>query len=139
MKFQWKNGIKIGKKVSEKTKIKMSLTHKGIKNSGRFTSERMKGNQVNKGRKTWNYIDGKQNYYGSDWKKVRVEVLKRDNNQCQLCGKFEGRLEIHHKIPFVITKDNSLNNLITLCAKCHRFVENENLRKLKNARMEVKI
>jgi len=52
-------------------------------------------------------------------------VLLRDNNQCQICGAKE-KLVIHHidgnnfrdssrrKI------DNSLENLITLCSRCHR-------------------
>ena len=89
-----------------------------------------------KGNKPWNYVDGRSKLvgpgrYGPNWKKIRKEVLKRDNYQCQMCGKFEGRLEIHHKIPFMISKDNSPDNLITLCATCHRFVENQYFKKIK--------
>ena len=83
-----------------------------------------------KGNIAWNYLDGRSkkqtwNRYGTDWKKVREQVLIRDNKQCQICGRFEGRLEIHHKTPFLISKDNSLDNLITLCATCHRRIESE--------------
>lgn len=83
-----------------------------------------------KGHKTWNYIDGRSktqpwNRYGTDWKKIREKVLIRDNKQCQICGKFEGRLEIHHKKPFLMSGDNSMSNLVTLCAHCHRIVESE--------------
>ena len=85
-----------------------------------------------KGNKPWNYIDGRSknqswNRYGDDWEEIRQLVLKRDNFQCQECGKkqiaFLIRLHIHHKNPFLISGDNSLENLITLCAKCHRKVE----------------
>ncbi len=103
-------------------------------------------NGFKKGMTPWNYIDGRSkmqnwNRYGSNWKNIRKQVLKRDNHQCQLCGKFEGRLEIHHKIPFMKTQDNSLNNLVTLCAKCHRFIENKMFKKLDLYinQMEVKI
>lgn len=51
----------------------------------------------------------------------RITVLNRDSYTCQKCG-FVGvskELCIHHKIPFHISKDNSLNNLITRCSPCH--------------------
>ncbi|MBU3905356.1 MAG: HNH endonuclease [Nanoarchaeota archaeon] len=53
-----------------------------------------------------------------NWKNIQKMVLKRDNNQCALCGSI-GALEIHHKKE----KNNNLDNLITLCSKCHGRVE----------------
>ncbi len=58
-----------------------------------------------------------------DWKKIRILVLRRDNNTCQCCGitkkRYKKEFDIHHKIPFIFSRDNSINNLITLCKKCH--------------------
>ena len=42
-----------------------------------------------------------------------------------------GTKEIHHKTPFLISRDNSYNNLITLCAPCHRKIESYIMKKLK--------
>jgi len=72
----------------------------------------------------WRYIDGrsynKPPYrYGDDWDKIRYLVYLRDNFTCQDCGIKGIGLDIHHKVPFLINRDNSLNNLITLCRSCH--------------------
>jgi 5-methylcytosine-specific restriction endonuclease McrA len=69
---------------------------------------------------------------------MRLEVLKRDNNKCTKCGKTEG-LETHHIKPIkVLLKEfqelgidfnrnhehfHNIDNLITLCVKCHRQEE----------------
>lgn len=49
---------------------------------------------------------------------LRKEVLKRDFYNCQMCGKtdFQVKLFVHH-----INKENGdvIDNLITLCKKCH--------------------
>jgi glycerol-3-phosphate cytidylyltransferase len=48
-------------------------------------------------------------------KKIKTFILEKDNYKCQLCGQ-KGN-HIHH---IDYNKDNcSLNNLITLCRKCH--------------------
>jgi len=54
---------------------------------------------------------------------VRPAVLKRDNFQCQKCGKKE-KLDVHHKVPDL----QVFNNLITLCRTCHKeeHANNEN-------------
>ena len=96
-----------------------------------------------KGNKPWNYIDGRSKFlspdrYGDDWFKIRLLVYKRDNFLCQKCGmiekesmeKFKQLLHIHHKIPFLVSFDNSLKNLITLCKSCHSTVECNYLKKL---------
>ncbi len=102
-----------------------------IKNTGRT---RFKKGYVpwNRGVNMWknknhprgNYIDGRSEIksptrYGDDWDKIRYLVYLRDRFTCQKCGIAGIRLDIHHKIPFVVSKDNSLHNLITLCRSCH--------------------
>lgn len=52
------------------------------------------------------------------YKKIRPEILQRDNNTCQFCGfRAEKFQEVHH------LDDNHANNdpsnLITTCAMCH--------------------
>jgi hypothetical protein len=51
----------------------------------------------------------------------REEILKRDNNTCQRCGKKKQRrfLEVHHIIPRSKGGTDDPTNLITLCHHCH--------------------
>jgi len=58
---------------------------------------------------------------GSQWNKTRKEVL-RHFPFCALCGTTRN-LQVHHIIPFRLTHDNSLKNLIPLCTKHHKVVE----------------
>jgi DEAD/DEAH box helicase domain-containing protein len=68
--------------------------------------------------------------YGPHWPTTRKLVLERDQNKCQACGKRwdESQLHIHHKKPlrsFHSSQEaNQLDNLITLCPRCHQRVEN---------------
>lgn len=71
------------------------------------------------------------NFRGSDWQKIRRQVLERDDYKCCHCGidkdqQFEryGRdFSINHIIPFHqsgnTVKANKLSNLETLCDSCH--------------------
>lgn len=56
---------------------------------------------------------------GLDWPDQRIKCLVRDGYKCRSCGKKNKRLSVHHKIDWVKTKDNRLNNLITVCQSCH--------------------
>ena len=97
-------------------------------------------NRFKEGYRPWNYIDGRSKdlgpgRYGCDWAKIRELIFRRDNYTCQFCSltkEFIGiPLHVHHKIPFLISFDNSQNNLITLCPSCHRFEEVRIMRDLK--------
>lgn len=61
-------------------------------------------------------------YYGKDWRKTRKDVLKRDSFKCTNCGD-DKMLEIHHKKRWLDSGENGLDNLVTLCRKCHRQLE----------------
>lgn len=51
----------------------------------------------------------------------RLRVLERDNNTCTKCGETNKlKLIVHHKNRN--KKDNRLNNLITLCKRCHPYL-----------------
>ena len=56
------------------------------------------------------------------WRTLRQQILERDNHLCTKCGTTEC-LEVHHKIPLRFGGQNTPDNLITLCASCHRIVE----------------
>ena len=138
-----------------KGKIPWNKGTKGIckSNSGSFK----KGNQINKGRKYPHVAELSQNFRNRDmtgennprytgylhkrykikkleWLAIRQLILERDLFTCQRCGKthHEVVLDIHHKTPFKVSKDNSPKNLITLCKKCHMEEEWKIIQKLKN-------
>lgn len=61
------------------------------------------------------------------WERQRVLALERDGFRCQLCARSsrDALLNVHHIVPFEETRDNGLDNLVTLCAACHRQVHAE--------------
>jgi hypothetical protein len=57
-------------------------------------------------------------------KKKRVEILKRDNMQCSMCGRspydyVDVELHVHHIRPWAKGGLTEEDNLITLCKTCH--------------------
>lgn len=55
------------------------------------------------------------------WIKRRNEILTRDKNTCQFCGKSDRYLHIHHKVYEKGKKpwEYEDKDLITLCDRCH--------------------
>ncbi len=60
--------------------------------------------------------DGIINRRKAEWLEARNRTLRRDNYRCKQCGSSE-ELEVHHLKP---SGGNSLENLQTLCQKCHQ-------------------
>ena len=73
-------------------------------------------------------------YHKDDWDLVKRAVIIRDNYTCQDCGSRE-MIEVHHKDG---TSRNDLENLITLCQKCHRKVHQQTIPQPKDREKEVK-
>lgn len=134
-------------KFSKEWRENMRKSHIGKIHSGSFK----KGHKLSvgnkggfkKGDKPWNYIDGRSKWmaparYGDDWDKIRYLVYLRDKFTCQDCGINKQRLDVHHKIPFLISFDNSLKNLIALCKSCHGKEESRIMKELKNQKVEVR-
>jgi 5-methylcytosine-specific restriction endonuclease McrA len=68
-------------------------------------------------------------FYGSSvWYQTRKRILERDNSTCQHCGVQEDSVHVHHKEYKRNGGDESDENLITLCARCHR-IEHSNDKK----------
>ena len=52
--------------------------------------------------------------------KIRKIILERDNFTCQICNKIgDTKLHIHHICKKNKERNDCLDNLITLCPKCH--------------------
>lgn len=86
------------------------------------------------GEKSWRWRGGAKKYQGTSWKPQRRKALDRDGHVCRKCGGFESNgkgISVHHIIRFGnFGKDrheeaNALDNLITLCQKCHYKLENK--------------
>ena len=67
---------------------------------------------------------------GFDWKEAAAAARERDEFTCQRCGIHQSelpgkkrRLEVHHIVPYSVSKSNHLSNLISLCRPCHSAVE----------------
>jgi 5-methylcytosine-specific restriction endonuclease McrA len=56
---------------------------------------------------------GKQAY-----RRLFKRVLERDSWRCQKCGAVKD-LQVHHRIPRSRQGNDTLANLVTLCAYCH--------------------
>ena len=84
-------------------------------------------------------------YRGTDWEEQRKKALDRDNHRCRKCKKFTNK--VHHIRKWHQIHDNSLSNLISLCDRHHKIMDNDFTRIgmtnyvkrmiLENARMEV--
>lgn len=58
-----------------------------------------------------------------NWEQMRKKILKRDNYRCQNCCIRGSNLDVHHIIPRDQGGLDSLQNLVTLCRKCHKITE----------------
>lgn len=67
-----------------------------------------------------NKVD-KTAYSSPEWKRMRMRVLVRDDFKCVKCNKDTFQLHVHHKVSRKNGGADSLDNLETLCIKCHRL------------------
>lgn len=64
---------------------------------------------------------------GYEWEKSRKRALDRDEHTCRDCGSMVGPrdapdvrdAEVHHKTPVSDGGGNEIDNLVTLCSRCH--------------------
>ena len=71
---------------------------------------------------------GTSPYYhrGADWPVSSEAARVRDGRKCKNCGKAESdmdgirrKLDVHHIVPWSVSKSNAIENLVTLCRSCH--------------------
>jgi 5-methylcytosine-specific restriction endonuclease McrA len=100
-----------GKHHTTETKQKMSEERKGEKNAhwkGGYTEEYLKAHRT------------------ATLNKRRLECYQRDNFTCRVCGlkpNSTRKLHAHHIVPWGVSRDDSLSNLLTTCRECHRKIE----------------
>lgn len=63
----------------------------------------------------------------SGWVSIRNKFIADNNDFCNRCGKDESRLHVHHIEP-VRFGNNEPWNLMTLCPKCHSYMEKISVR-----------
>ena len=71
-------------------------------------------------------------YNSTAWKRMREQILRRDNFECQHCKK-KGKvttqnLQVHHIKEVKQYPELGLepSNLITICARCHNLEHDKN-------------
>lgn len=69
---------------------------------------------------------------------IRKAVILRDNCNCLECGKSNCSLEVHHIVPRRLKGSNAINNLITLCSKCHDKTEGNEEKYIKHYQNMIK-
>ncbi len=65
---------------------------------------------------------------------TKKNIIKRDNHQCQYCGKKSGMMTTDHIIPKAHGGDESWENLVCACLECNNRKGNRTLRE---ARMKL--
>ena len=61
--------------------------------------------------------------YGTQWDKIRIQILRRDNYLCvehQRRGQLVEAYQVDHIKPKAQEGDDSLDNLQSLCVQCHK-------------------
>lgn len=57
---------------------------------------------------------------GRPWRRLKDEILARDNYTCQCCGRVGGKLELDHIINLAQGGTDDKDNLQILCHACHK-------------------
>lgn len=118
-----KNGH-YGKHHSIEARRKIAAAHRGKKRKPFSEETRRKMGEWQRGSKHYNWKGGlsensQKQLAIRQWNKIRYNVYKRDNYTCQSCGISGIGMCAHHIIPWEISKDDRLENLMTLCISCH--------------------
>ena len=73
--------------------------------------------------KSWaNRPTANRDRYGSDWARIRAQVLRRDRYRCQVRGPgCDGHgVEVDHIVSVADGGSNEASNLRAICVPCHR-------------------
>ncbi|MGL5712626.1 MAG: HNH endonuclease [Paraclostridium sp.] len=75
-----------------------------------------------------------------EWKILRRQVIRRDLKRCRNCGTNRKQLHVHH-LTYERFGNERLDDLMTLCVDCHRYIHREkdkyaNIAPVKNDKRE---
>lgn len=73
---------------------------------------------VNQGEKSRFWRGGKMAPYHKEWRTYRRLALERDNYKCAFCDSTKN-ISVHHINPYRYSRNHNLDNLVTLCRRCH--------------------
>ena len=65
--------------------------------------------------------ESERRLHNKKWKRISKE-MRNKFKECQCC-KSKKDLIVHHKIPYMISRDDSEGNLLVLCRHCHGVIE----------------
>lgn len=120
-------GKEFKRKIYNIKPSKYGVTFCSRKCAGHWRSENLTGEDSPNWKGGYHY-----EYGGSHWKRQRRLARERDHHICQDCGITEQewgyKLDVHHIVAYDLFDDpkdaNHLNNLVTLCRKCHSKYHN---------------
>ena len=122
LQVAWNKGLKFLHRGSFKKGHSMNLGSKRTEE----TKKKMRENHADCNKENNPNWQGGKSYepYSVDWTEtLKRSIRERDNYICQLCSQY-GNV-VHH---IDENKQNcNINNLITLCAKCHRKIHNKKI------------
>ena len=74
-------------------------------------------------------VEKYEEYLQSDkWKKIRRERFRIDGYQCQICGTAKN-LDAHHVSYEHLGQPEEIDDLVTLCRKCHEKLREQDIKK----------
>lgn len=112
-----------------------NLTPPHVENGEHSPETIQKMSEVKRGEQNPRWRGGHTVDRGENWQEQRELALERDFYQCRCCrmtrsehrDRFNRDLTVHHRTPFRhfegYEKANRLRNLLTLCVRCHSYLE----------------
>lgn len=76
----------------------------------------------NRGKNNYGWVGGSDTYRGENWNENRNKIVKNFDKKCVISGE-RTKLDVHHIIPYRISKSNDLSNLIPLKRNVHKQLE----------------
>lgn len=65
--------------------------------------------------------------HSNEWKSLKKSAIERDDRQCQLCGARKDLIVHHKRYPKDLFSEDHIDNLITLCRRCHYKTHEEDM------------
>lgn len=85
---------------------------------GKAACKRERKSRLRRGELSEFWRGGKTAPYNGEWRSVRQRVYERDGFACAICGSTD-RIQCHHIIPYRFSRSHAIENLVTLCRRCH--------------------